>query len=223
MCCWTRWAAACAKHGANERCGAPCTRWNRHVPLLPAAACCGLISAASLSLQRRRAQEMTRAQMEVEGRGEQQDPNFALPPSLLRRYEVLVRPRSKMARRTMRDISADCIGSLCTFRGIVTQVRVWVRVCMCVWGLAAAGSSLRCRRHAELAVACPSSATRQAAWAARTALVRWCSGCCWSKWACGAVCTHQSGGHRRPAAYAPHLELPAPCPAASRCLMCGRF
>ncbi|EFN55074.1 hypothetical protein CHLNCDRAFT_52849 [Chlorella variabilis] len=72
--------------------------------------------------QRRRAQEMTRAQMEVEGRGEQQDPNFALPPSLLRRYEVLVRPRSKMARRTMRDISADCIGSLCTFRGIVTQV-----------------------------------------------------------------------------------------------------
>lgn len=65
---------------------------------------------------------MTRAQMEVEGRGEQQDPHFALPPSLLRRYEVLVRPRSKAARSKLRDISADCIGSLVTFKGIVTQV-----------------------------------------------------------------------------------------------------
>lgn len=35
-------------------------------------------------LQRRRAQEMTRSQMEVEGRTEA-SPNFALPPSLLRR------------------------------------------------------------------------------------------------------------------------------------------
>ena len=75
------------------------------------------------ALQRRRAQEMTRAQMEVEGRsGEQQDPNFALPPSLLRRYEVLLRPRTKAPRRKLREISADCIGSLCTFKGIVTQV-----------------------------------------------------------------------------------------------------
>ena len=66
---------------------------------------------------------MTRAQMEVEGRsGEQQDPNFALPPSLLRRYEVLLRPRTKAPRRKLREISADCIGSLCTFKGIVTQV-----------------------------------------------------------------------------------------------------
>ncbi len=47
-------------------------------------------------LQRKRAQEMTRAQMEVEGRAggpgapgtEGGDPHFALPPSLLRRYEV---------------------------------------------------------------------------------------------------------------------------------------
>ena len=43
---------------------------------------------------------MTRAQMEVEGRSaEQADPNFALPPSLLRRYEVLIRPRSKAVRK----------------------------------------------------------------------------------------------------------------------------
>ncbi|KAL4437489.1 hypothetical protein ABPG77_003470 [Micractinium sp. CCAP 211/92] len=80
--------------------------------------------------QRKRAQEMTRAQMEVEGRAggpgapgtEGGDPHFALPPSLLRRYEVLITPRCKAPRSKLRDISADCIGSLVTFRGIVTQV-----------------------------------------------------------------------------------------------------
>ena len=131
-------------------------------------------------VQRRRAQEMHRAQMEVEGRGDGgagADPNLALPPSLLRRYEVLVllwsarawgvsassshactvdertgdnlpspaapppwlhacnppslhfppqvlvHPRSKAVRSTMRGISAECIGSLVTFKGIVTQAR----------------------------------------------------------------------------------------------------
>lgn len=77
---------------------------------------------------------MTRAQMEVEGRVEgAADPNFALPPSLLRRYEVVVRPRSKAPLRKMREISADCIGSLATFKGICTQVGgvgqgVWQRL-----------------------------------------------------------------------------------------------
>lgn len=37
-------------------------------------------------------------------------------------YEVLVKPRSKAPRRKLRDISADCIGALVTFKGIVTQV-----------------------------------------------------------------------------------------------------
>lgn len=77
---------------------------------------------------------MTRAQMEVEGRAEQQDPHFALPPSLLRRFEVLVRPRCKATRRKMREISADCIGSLVSFKGIVTQVWMWRRRWWCVIG-----------------------------------------------------------------------------------------
>lgn len=75
-------------------------------------------------LQRRRAQDINRAQMEVEGRaGEGGDPNFALPPSLLRRYEVLLRPRAKAPRSKLREISADRIGALVTFKGIVTQVK----------------------------------------------------------------------------------------------------
>jgi len=148
-------------------------------------------------VQRRRAQEMTRSQMEVEGRADP-SPNFALPASLLRRcvmrrgsgggqrsatllvawrclrtmcrrlcsacmldggplspvchrlllhsalpnatlvlpvacprYEVLVKPRSKAPRRKMRDISADCIGALATFKGIVTQVRALGLVLAC--------------------------------------------------------------------------------------------
>lgn len=36
--------------------------------------------------------------------------------------QVLITPRSKAPRCKLRDISADCIGSLVTFRGIVTQV-----------------------------------------------------------------------------------------------------
>lgn len=35
---------------------------------------------------------------------------------------MLVKPRSKAPRRKLRDISADCIGALVTFKGIVTQV-----------------------------------------------------------------------------------------------------
>lgn len=45
-----------------------------------------------------------------------------LPPLVCPSYEVLVKPRSKAARRKLRDISADCIGALVTFKGIVTQV-----------------------------------------------------------------------------------------------------
>lgn len=56
--------------------------------------------------QRKRAQEMTRAQMEVEGRAggpgapgtEGGDPHFALPPSLLRRYEVGARTSARRGR-----------------------------------------------------------------------------------------------------------------------------
>ena len=89
--------------------------------------------------QRRRAEETTRAQMEVEGRAPENDPHFALPPSLLRRYEVVLRPRAKAPLRKLRDISADCIGALCTFKGIVTQVRSRARLRACVcWAAAAA-------------------------------------------------------------------------------------
>lgn len=129
---WEGGSGACVgvgKGGTRGSCGmAQCRRKTeglaaaRLVPAPghhPACLPCRLLRHA----QRRRAQDMTRAQMEVEGRGEQQDPHFALPPSLLRRYEVLVRPRSKASRSKLRDISAECIGSLVTFKGIVTQVR----------------------------------------------------------------------------------------------------
>ena len=66
--------------------------------------------------------------MEVEGRAEQTDPKFALPASLMRRYEVIIRPRAKAGSRRLREISADSIGALVTFRGIVTQVGGWPSV-----------------------------------------------------------------------------------------------
>lgn len=115
--CWEEGAVAAPLRRAllcfPGVCGACCAAH-------PLSSCCHFLPA---NKQRRRAQEIGRAQMEVEGRAaEGADPNFALPPSLLRRYEVLVRPRTKAARRTMREISADCIGSLVTFKGICTQV-----------------------------------------------------------------------------------------------------
>ncbi|KAL6779626.1 MCM7 [Auxenochlorella protothecoides x Auxenochlorella symbiontica] len=72
--------------------------------------------------QRRRAEELTRAQMEVDGRTGQSDPNFALPAALTRRFEVCIRPRSTTEHARLRQVGAAQIGHLVTFRGIVTQV-----------------------------------------------------------------------------------------------------
>lgn len=74
--------------------------------------------------QRRRAQELTRAQAESEGRPapEANDPSFDIPASLTRRYHVILHPRKKSPRCKLRGISAVNIGGLVTFKGIVTQV-----------------------------------------------------------------------------------------------------
>lgn len=66
-----------------------------------------------------RNQELMSSQMEVDGN---RDPQQALPPSLTRRYEVLIQPRSKMPQRRLRDIGAEKIGHLVKLTGIVTQV-----------------------------------------------------------------------------------------------------
>ena len=50
-----------------------------------------------------------------------------------------MKPRSKAPRRKMRDISADCIGALATFKGIVTQVRALGLVLACTAVQPAAG------------------------------------------------------------------------------------
>ena len=86
-------AAAGAQHAAGRQAGrhaarAACAKavllcFSGTPPMAGGAEPCPLPSPPPLS-QRRRAQEMTRAQMEVEGRSDP-DPNFALPPSLLRR------------------------------------------------------------------------------------------------------------------------------------------
>lgn len=72
--------------------------------------------------QRKRAEEVTRAQMELEGRAGAADPQFRLPPALLRRYEVVVAPRAAREFRPLRGIGAADIGRLVSFRGVVTQV-----------------------------------------------------------------------------------------------------
>lgn len=71
---------------------------------------------------RLRNQEVMNAQAEVDGSGQQRNPLNVVPPSLIRRYEVLIRPRSKARPAVLRAISATEIGSLVSFRGIVTQV-----------------------------------------------------------------------------------------------------
>ncbi len=53
--------------------------------------------------------------MEVDGRVEA-DRQARLPPSLTRRYAVLLRPRSAAGVRKLREISAANIGHLVTFK-----------------------------------------------------------------------------------------------------------
>lgn len=71
---------------------------------------------------RTRAEEVMNAQAEVDGTADRRDPNHGIPPSLTRRYEVLIIPRTSVRALSMRTISAASIGSLVTFKGIVTQV-----------------------------------------------------------------------------------------------------
>ena len=72
--------------------------------------------------QRLRNQEVMNAQAEVDGAADRRDPNNAIPSSLTRRYDVLILPRTKSHPISMRDISAPGIGSLVSFKGIITQV-----------------------------------------------------------------------------------------------------
>lgn len=44
------------------------------------------------------------------------DPSQKLPKSLLRRYEVVIKPRNSVKPLKMRDIKATCIGHLVTLR-----------------------------------------------------------------------------------------------------------
>lgn len=71
---------------------------------------------------RLRNQEVMNAQAEVDGNTDSRNPRNQVPPSLTRRYDVLIRPQSSQKPCAMRAISAPNIGSLITFRGIVTQV-----------------------------------------------------------------------------------------------------
>lgn len=56
------------------------------------------------------------------GEGITRHPQNTIPPSLTRRYEVLIVPRSLSKNLQMRAISSPNIGGLVSFRGIVTQV-----------------------------------------------------------------------------------------------------
>eukprot|EP00884_Botryococcus_braunii_P012595 jgi/Botrbrau1/21336/Bobra.0184s0046.1 len=51
-----------------------------------------------------------------------EDPQNALPPELMRRYEVVIHPPAKMKALKMREVTARHIGKLVTVRGIVTHV-----------------------------------------------------------------------------------------------------
>ena len=70
--------------------------------------------------QRVRNQEAHETQATEEGI--QRHPQNRIPSSLTRRYDVLIVPRSSTTRLHMRGISSPQIGSLVSFRGIVTQV-----------------------------------------------------------------------------------------------------
>lgn len=71
--------------------------------------------------QRMRNQENFEAQNGVDG-VPKTNPQNTIPPSLTRRYDVLIVPRSLAKPVAMRSISAPEIGSLVSFRGIVTQI-----------------------------------------------------------------------------------------------------
>lgn len=71
---------------------------------------------------RLRNQEVANAQAEVDGAANTRNERNKIPSSLTRRYEVLLQPRSKAKPQALRAISAPELGSLVSFRGIVTQV-----------------------------------------------------------------------------------------------------
>lgn len=48
----------------------------------------------------------------------------AIPAELLRRYQVVLYPRSSVPERRMRQVDSRYIGGLVSVKGIVTQVRV---------------------------------------------------------------------------------------------------
>lgn len=72
--------------------------------------------------QRLRNQEAASAQAEVDGAPDRRDPNNGIPPSLIRRYEVLVIPRTKDTMSNMRGIESKKIGHLISFKGIVISI-----------------------------------------------------------------------------------------------------
>ena len=72
--------------------------------------------------QRKRAEELTRVQMEVDGRTAAPDARMRLPPALLRRYDVVVRPRTDREPLALRGVGASHVGRLVSFRGVVTQI-----------------------------------------------------------------------------------------------------
>lgn len=72
---------------------------------------------------RLRNQDAMNANAEVDGSAtELRNPLNTLPPSLVRRYDILLQPRIKSRIDALRSISAPQIGSLVSFNGIVTQV-----------------------------------------------------------------------------------------------------
>ena len=64
----------------------------------------------------------SRMQRSAAGDGDSNDPAQQVPPSLKRRYEVLLMPRVKEKARALRKVRADAIGQLLTVKGIVTRV-----------------------------------------------------------------------------------------------------
>jgi DNA replication licensing factor MCM7 len=70
--------------------------------------------------QRMRNQESTESMAAEDGVA--RHPQNRIPPSLTRRYEVLIIPRTGASRLHMRHISSPNIGGLVSFKGIVTQV-----------------------------------------------------------------------------------------------------
>ena len=64
----------------------------------------------------------SRMQRSNDGDGESNDPSQQVPPSLKRRYEVMLMPRVKDKAVPLRQVRANAIGHLLTVKGIVTRV-----------------------------------------------------------------------------------------------------